>query len=139
MSTRFIQLWGRLLCLLMLFAFVEHRAIALDMVEYGTVTGIEIYRAPDSQPINAGTLIGGIAGDVIGHQIGSGRGNTAATIVGALGGAAVGNQIEKNTVQRTRYRISVRLDSGSSLMVEEYGDVNPKLAFPISAWNIRND
>ena len=107
-----------------MFALVEHRAIAQESVDCGTVTAIEIYRAPDSQPINAGTLIGGIAGGVIGHQIGSGRGNTAATIVGALGGAAVGNQIEKNNVQRTRYRISVKLDSGSSLIVEETKDVN---------------
>ena len=69
-------------------------------------------------------MIGGIAGGVIGHQIGSGRGNTAATIAGAIGGAVVGNEIEKKQAQTTRYRITVRLDSGSSLIVEETRDLN---------------
>ena len=66
----------------------------------GKVEAIEIYRAPDNKPVNGGTLIGGIAGGVIGHQIGSGRGNTAATIAGAIGGAIVGNEIEKGRGRR---------------------------------------
>ena len=90
----------------------------------GQVDAIEVYRASDSKPVNGGTVIGGIAGGVIGHQIGSGRGNTAATIVGALGGAVVGNEIEKRQAQTTRYRITVRLDSGSSLIVEDQRDLN---------------
>jgi hypothetical protein len=45
-------------------------AVAEDQVDYGTATAIEIYRASENQPINAGTVIGCIAG---GHQIGSGR------------------------------------------------------------------
>jgi outer membrane lipoprotein SlyB len=90
----------------------------------GKVEAIEIYRAPDNKPVNAGTLIGGIAGGVIGHQIGSGRGNTAATIAGAVGGAVVGNEIEKRQAQATRYRITVRLGSGSSVIVEDTRDLN---------------
>jgi outer membrane lipoprotein SlyB len=69
-------------------------------------------------------VLGGIAGGVIGHQIGSGRGNTAATIAGTIGGAVVVNQIEKNKVQGSRYRITVKLDSGSSLIVEDPRDFN---------------
>jgi outer membrane lipoprotein SlyB len=69
-------------------------------------------------------VIGGIAGGVIGHQIGSGRGNTAATIAGALGGAVIGNEIEKKQTQATRYRITVRLDSGISLIVDDQHDLN---------------
>lgn len=54
----------------------------------------------------AGTIIGGIAGGILGHQIGSGRGNTAATIGGALAGGALGNRLgrghqEDNTRCRT--------------------------------------
>jgi outer membrane lipoprotein SlyB len=88
------------------------------------VEAIEIYRAPDNKPTNPGTVIGGLAGGVIGHQIGSGRGNAAATVLGAVGGAVVGNEIEKRQVQTTRYRITVRLDSGSSLIIEETRDLN---------------
>ena len=89
----------------------------------GKVEAIEIYRAPDNKPVNGGTLIGGIAGGVIGHQIGSGRGNTVATIAGAIGGAVVGNEIEKKQ-GATRYRLTVRLDSGSSVIVEDTRDLN---------------
>jgi outer membrane lipoprotein SlyB len=90
----------------------------------GQVEAIEIHRAPDNKPVSGGTLIGGIAGGVIGHQIGSGRGNTAATIAGAIGGAVVGNEIEKKQGQATRYRLTVRLDSGSSVIVEDTRDLN---------------
>jgi osmotically inducible lipoprotein OsmB len=41
----------------------------------------------------AGTLIGGGVGGVLGHQIGSGNGRTAATIGGAILGAGVGSAI----------------------------------------------
>ena len=37
------------------------------------------------------TLLGAIIGGVVGHQIGSGRGNDAATVAGSLIGAAIGN------------------------------------------------
>jgi outer membrane lipoprotein SlyB len=124
MSTRSLRLLGLLVCMLVVSAFVENCAIAQGQVDYGTVTAIEIYRASDNQPVNVGTVLGGIAGGVIGHQIGSGGGKTAATIVGTIGGAVVGNQIEKNNVQRSRYRITVKLDSGSSLIVEDTRDIN---------------
>jgi outer membrane lipoprotein SlyB len=92
--------------------------------EEGKVEAIELYRTSDNKLFNPGTVIGGIAGGVIGHQIGSGRGNTVATIAGALGGALAGNEIEKKQTQATRYRITVRLDSGSSLIVEDQRDLN---------------
>jgi outer membrane lipoprotein SlyB len=90
----------------------------------GKVVAIEIRRAPNHKPVNGGALIGGVAGGVIGHQIGSGSGNTAATIAGAIGGAVVGNEIAKKQGKVTRYRITVRLDSGSSLIVEDQRDLN---------------
>ena len=39
-----------------------------------------------------GTLIGGAAGGIAGHQIGKGSGRTVATIGGAAGGAYLGNE-----------------------------------------------
>ena len=111
---------------LMLAARPENAVFAKDLarVDYGTVQAIEIYRTSDNQPINAGTVLGGIARGVIGHQIGSGRGKTAATVVGAIGGAVLGNEIEKKQVQGSRYRITVRLDSGTALVVEDTRDVD---------------
>ena len=47
-----------------------------------------------------------------------------ATIAVAICGAVVGNEIEKKQKPATRYRITVRLDSGSSLIVEDTRDPN---------------
>jgi outer membrane lipoprotein SlyB len=60
----------------------------------------------------AGLVIGGVAGGVLGHQIGSGRGNTVATIAGAGVGAYAGNQVEKNAKKKTYWVVDVKLDSG---------------------------
>jgi outer membrane lipoprotein SlyB len=61
-----------------------------------------------------GALLGGIAGGVLGHQIGSGRGNTAATIVGAGAGAYAGNEVEKNRKSTTSYQVLIAMDDGKS-------------------------
>ena len=126
MLTRFIQRLGLWMSVSLLVAATGSVVMAEAPVraDEAQVEAIEIYCAPDNNPVNGGTVIGGIAGGVIGHQIGSGRGNTAATIAGALGGALVGNEIGKKQGQATRYRITVRLDSGSSLIVEEQRDLN---------------
>ena len=128
MLTRFTQrlgLWMSL-CLLVAATVSVAMAEAAARADEGKVEAIEIYSAPDNKPVNKGTVIGGLAGGVIGHQIGSGRGKTAATIAGAVGGAVVGNEIEKKQEQAKspRYRITVRLDSGSSLIVEDTRDLN---------------
>ena len=126
MLTRLVQQLGLLMSVSLLAAATGAVAMAEAPVraDEGKVEAIEIYRAPDNNPVNGGTVIGGIAGGVIGHQIGSGRGNTAATIAGAIGGAVIGNEIEKKQAQVVRYRITVRLDSGSSLIVEDTRDLN---------------
>ena len=105
--------------------------------DVGTVQAIEIFRGADDRPVNAGMVLGGVAGGVIGHQIGSGRGNTAATIVGAIGGATVGNEIEKKQVQGSRYRITVNLDSGTTLIVEDTRDVNLRVGDRVRVENNR--
>ena len=129
MLTRFIHRLGLWMpvCLLVAATGSVGMADAAARADEGKVEAIEIiYSAPDNKPVNKGTVIGGLAGGVIGHQIGGGRGKTAATIAGTIGGAVVGNEIEKKQEQAKspRYRISVRLDSGSSLIVEETRDLN---------------
>ena len=53
-------------------------------------------RKPEDQHQVAGTVIGAVAGGVIGHQIGGGRGRTLATAGGAVAGGVVGKQVQKN-------------------------------------------
>jgi outer membrane lipoprotein SlyB len=89
-------------------------------IEYGVVDRIDLVRE-GGESTGVGTILGGLAGGVIGHQLGGGNGNTVATIAGALGGAYVGNNIEKSRTG-DHYRIGVRLDSGARLELEEVGE-----------------
>jgi outer membrane lipoprotein SlyB len=72
----------------------------------GVITGITEVR-------RKGEVIGG----VIGHQVGGGRGKDVATVAGAAGGAAAGHEIEKRSNSTTSYDISVRLENGSTRVV----------------------
>jgi len=105
-------------------------------IDYGTVQGIEIYRSADNSPVNVGTILGGVAGGVIGHQIGSGSGNTAATIVGAVGGAVAGHAIEQR-VSGSRYRVTVQLDSGSTVVMEDSRDIDLRIGDRVRVENNR--
>ncbi|MBO6785146.1 MAG: glycine zipper 2TM domain-containing protein [Alphaproteobacteria bacterium] len=49
-----------------------------------------------SQNQTAGTIVGGIAGAVLGSQVGGGSGRIVATAVGTLAGALIGNEIGKS-------------------------------------------
>lgn len=139
MMKRFVKALSACMCVPLILALAGNPASAQTPTrnDYGTIEAIEIYRAPDNQPVNVGTMLGGVAGGVIGHQIGSGRGNTAATIAGAIGGALVGNEIEKRQVQGSRYRITVRLDSGSTLTVEDARDVDLRVGDRVRVENNR--
>jgi outer membrane lipoprotein SlyB len=66
-----------------------------------------------------GAVGGAVVGGLLGNQIGSGRGNTAATAIGAVGGAMAGNEVEKRVKTSKGYEITVRMDDGSSRVIEE--------------------
>ncbi len=106
-------------------------------VEYGVVEAIHVYRNEDNQPVNVGTILGGLAGGVIGHQIGGGSGNTAATIGGAVVGAVVGNEVHKNQVEGSRYRITVALESGARLSIEDTREMNLRVGDRVRVENNR--
>ena len=69
----------------------------------------------EQQPTSGLGMIGGaVVGGVIGHQIGSGRGNTVATVAGAAGGGYVGNQVEKNRNTKTYWSVAIKMDGGNT-------------------------
>ena len=89
-----------------------------DVARYGYVESIEsVTPEPRSGGPGVGAIGGAIAGGVLGHQVGSGRGNTAATIGGAVVGGVVGHQVEQrvrdNQAAGVEYRFRVRMDDGS--------------------------
>ncbi len=49
-----------------------------------------------------GAIVGGLAGGVLGHQVGGGRGKDAATALGVVLGAITGDQVQ-NRDQRAQY------------------------------------
>ena len=54
-----------------------------------------VTRQDNGAPIGPATVIGAIAGGVLGHQVGGGRGKDAATVGGALVGGLIGNQVDR--------------------------------------------
>ena len=74
-----------------------------------------------------GAVGGAIVGGAVGNQVGAGRGKDLATVAGAVGGAVAGNEIEKRTKSIKSYAITVRLDDGSSHVINE---TNPPLWRP---------
>ncbi|EPX2693112.1 glycine zipper 2TM domain-containing protein [Salmonella enterica subsp. enterica serovar Senftenberg] len=69
----------------------------------------------------AGSVLGAVAGGVIGHQFGGGRGKDAATVVGALGGGYAGNQIqgsmqESDTYTTTQQRCKTVYDKSEKML-----------------------
>ncbi len=64
-------------------------------------------------PNYVGAIGGGVAGAVLGSQVGKGDGATAATVVGAVGGALVGREIEKRVRSKKYFDVIVKLDNGT--------------------------
>lgn len=61
-----------------------------------------------------GKIAGGLAGAILGNQIGHGTDNKVATIAGAAGGAYVGNEVEKRAKTTKHYEVIARLDNGGT-------------------------
>lgn len=82
----------------------------------GTISAIvPIQRQTGNAPPEfVGTILGGVAGALIGQQIGSGSGKTIATIVGAVGGALAGHKIQQRVTSKRYYRVTVRMDAGGA-------------------------
>ena len=55
-----------------------------------------------------GTAIGAVAGAIIGHQVGGGRGKDLATVGGAVAGGVAGHKIQRHQQDR-RYREVIRV------------------------------
>jgi uncharacterized protein YcfJ len=55
-----------------------------------------------------GTGIGAVAGGLLGHQVGGGKGKTLATVGGAVAGGYVGNRVQKNAQDKKTYYTTER-------------------------------
>ena len=66
MLNRFVKALGVCMCVPLVLAFAGNLASAETpiRIDYGTIEAIEVHRAPDNQPVNVGTVLGGVAGGV---------------------------------------------------------------------------
>jgi outer membrane lipoprotein SlyB len=80
----------------------------------GRVAAVSQVTVKSDHPNVIGSIAGGVLGGVLGHQVGGGRGRDLATIAGALGGAYAGNRVENNMNKKRVYRVSVRMDNGTT-------------------------
>jgi outer membrane lipoprotein SlyB len=78
---------------------------------YGVVESVrEVEVKGDAKGV--GAVGGGVAGAVIGHNIGDH--NKLVTLLGAAGGALLGNQIEKQARTSKQWEMTVRYEDGST-------------------------
>ncbi len=86
---------------------------ASNCVDCGRVTAITVAEKP-LQDATLGLVAGGVAGAVLGRQIGAGRGKDVATIAGAVGGAYAGKKIQENMGLQKNWTVSVTYNDGRS-------------------------
>jgi len=79
----------------------------------GIVEAVTPYQIKGSSS-GLGAVAGGVVGGLLGNTIGAGTGRVVATIAGAGGGAYAGNEVEKNINKNTRYKVTVRMNDGST-------------------------
>jgi len=60
-------------------------------------------RAVQDENRLAGSVLGAVAGGVLGHQFGGGRGRDVATVAGAVAGGYAGNQVQGGLQDRDTY------------------------------------
>ncbi|MBB3119434.1 MULTISPECIES: glycine zipper 2TM domain-containing protein [Telluria group] len=81
--------------------------------ECGTVTSVQVTER-DGEGGAVGMIAGGVAGALLGNQVGGGTGRKLATVAGAAGGAYAGKQIEGKVNKVKTWNINVRYNNGKT-------------------------
>jgi outer membrane lipoprotein SlyB len=101
----------------------------------GHVTAVNVHdKAGQSNAV--GLIAGGVAGAVLGHQVGGGMGKDLATVAGAAGGAYAGKKIQENMNSTKVWTVSVKYTDGRTAKFEFAHD--PGLAVGTAVKNSGN-
>ncbi len=95
-------------------------AVAAKCAECGVIESVREIDAK-GQGSGLGAVGGAVVGGLLGNQVGGGRGKDVMTVVGAVGGAVAGNEVEKRVKTTKSYEVTVRLNDGSSRVINEAG------------------
>lgn len=83
----------------------------------GKVVGV-VMSKKEGEAGALGIIGGGVAGALLGNQVGSGTGRTVATVAGAAGGAYAGHKVEEKMKETKVWAVRVKLDSGEQRVIE---------------------
>ncbi len=101
--------------------------------ECGKVTSIVVSdKAGEGSAL--GVIAGGVAGALLGNQVGSGHGRQLATVAGAAGGAYAGKKIEEKAKSTRQWTVHVQYDDGKQASFNF--DHDPRM---LSGDRVRND
>jgi len=90
--------------------FTQPQAQQMEQVEIGTVLAVRSVPIESGIARNAvGSGIGALAGGLVGHQVGGGKGRTLATVVGVAGGAIAGNLATARLYRQPGLAITVQV------------------------------
>jgi len=92
---------------------VRPDGIYLRCDQCGTVQRVEQNITQGGGHGTAGTIIGAIAGGVLGNQVGKGNGRKLATVGGAVGGGFAGHAIGNNAGSSTTWIVRIKMGNGS--------------------------
>lgn len=88
------------------------RGTAAACKECGTVKSVAVEeKKGEGGPV--GMIAGGVAGALLGNQIGSGTGRSVATVAGAAGGAYAGKKVEEHVRTTKVWAVRVHMDDGA--------------------------
>ena len=93
-----------------------NRRVARQCANCGVVEAVNVIEVK-GEGNYIGMIAGGLAGAVLGHQVGGGSGKQIATVAGAAGGAFAGNEIEKRMKTTKHYEVITRLENGGTQAV----------------------
>ncbi|MCE0496267.1 glycine zipper 2TM domain-containing protein [Vibrio salinus] len=108
----------------------------VDKVVFGTVDSVRYFNSTEIEYAkNNGlkTFLGAVAGGVIGHQFGGGRGKGLATIVGTVAGAAVTNHYVSQPYEMHDEGVDLLIRTKDGQLIDVIQDVDRQMIF------LRND
>lgn len=84
---------------------------AIAAKDLGKVLSVNVgEKAGDGSAV--GVIAGGVAGALLGNQVGGGTGKDLATIAGAVGGAYAGNKLEQKVKSTKVWTVAVKFGNG---------------------------
>lgn len=97
------------------------KAAAAHCADCGRVVSVNVVEKK-GEGSALGVIGGGVAGALLGNQVGGGTGKTLATIAGAAGGAYAGNKVEANIKSTKAWNVRVRMDNGDERSIDLASD-----------------